>query len=272
MKNARPKRLRLDPEKRREAILDTAQALFRAQGWDNVSVADILDAAGLSKGGFYHHFSAKEDLLSALAQRVAERALTAGDKARRNAEGGAVARLNAFLAGSMRWQAENAEEIRVLIDILAHPGNDLLVQRMTHATRGAVVPELLALIGDGVADGAFDVVDAGVTAEIIFKLTQERGPVWADAVARASCGDFEGAVERLGARLRVEGAACDRLLGLSPGSVVLSHPANIRRLLTGLINVKADPSPKRNASVEACLSEDAPRTRTVGSTKSPRRR
>jgi AcrR family transcriptional regulator len=250
MKQAGSRRLRLDPEARREAILVSAQALFRSHGWDNVSVADILDAAGLSKGGFYHHFSAREDLLSALAQRVAERALAAGNEARRNAGGGAVARLNAFLAGSMLWQAENAGEIRVLIDILAHPGNDLLVQRLAQATRGVVIPELLAIIGDGLADGAFDVVDADVTAEIISNMTQDRGPVLADAVARASGGHFEVAVEQLDERLRIEGAACDRLLGLSPGSVVLSRPDNTRRLLTGLINVKTDLSTGQNASVE----------------------
>ena len=41
---------------RREQILRTAEALFYAQGYEQTSVQDILDAIGISKGGFYHHF------------------------------------------------------------------------------------------------------------------------------------------------------------------------------------------------------------------------
>ena len=37
---------------RRQAILDTAEALFFQRGYEETSVQDILDAMGLSKGGF----------------------------------------------------------------------------------------------------------------------------------------------------------------------------------------------------------------------------
>ena len=44
---------------RRQAILDTAEALFFERGYEETSVQDILDAMELSKGGFYHHFESK---------------------------------------------------------------------------------------------------------------------------------------------------------------------------------------------------------------------
>lgn len=46
----------------RERILDTAATLFRERGFDGVGVADVMKAVGLTHGGFYGHFSSKEDL------------------------------------------------------------------------------------------------------------------------------------------------------------------------------------------------------------------
>lgn len=46
----------------RERILDTAARLFRERGFDGVGVADVMKAVGLTHGGFYGHFSSKDDL------------------------------------------------------------------------------------------------------------------------------------------------------------------------------------------------------------------
>jgi TetR/AcrR family transcriptional repressor of nem operon len=48
----------------RRRILDEAGRLFRAKGFDAVSVAEVMKAAGLTHGGFYGHFSSKDDLVA----------------------------------------------------------------------------------------------------------------------------------------------------------------------------------------------------------------
>ena len=54
-----------------DRVLDVAGRLFRERGVDNVSVSDVMAAAGLTHGGFYGNFSSKADLVA----RAAERAL-----------------------------------------------------------------------------------------------------------------------------------------------------------------------------------------------------
>lgn len=57
--------MRLTKEKaaeNRSAILEAAGRLFRERGFDAVSVADLMDAAGFTHGGFYNHFPSKEAL------------------------------------------------------------------------------------------------------------------------------------------------------------------------------------------------------------------
>lgn len=50
-------------EQNRQRIVEVAAQLFRERGFDGVSVADLMGAAGLTHGGFYGQFSSKEDLM-----------------------------------------------------------------------------------------------------------------------------------------------------------------------------------------------------------------
>jgi AcrR family transcriptional regulator len=236
MKRTKPQemRRRMAPEDRRGAILDAAHALFMERGWEAVTIADVLQAAGISKGGFYHHFTAKEDLLTGIVSRMTEQGLAAVDTSCSQVTGDALAKLKAFLTGSVRWKAENIGEMRFFADVLTKPGNDILYRRAFDATAAAVVPVLEDIIAEGAAEGAFDVPDARLAAEMIIGLSHGRRQVLDEALAIAAAGDLDRATERLEARMRAEGTTCDRLLGLSPGTIPLSHPESYRRMLAGL--------------------------------------
>jgi TetR/AcrR family transcriptional repressor of nem operon len=59
----------------REKILEAAGRLFRERGFSEVSVAEIMQAAGLTHGGFYGHFKSKEDLIVQAAQAASAKVL-----------------------------------------------------------------------------------------------------------------------------------------------------------------------------------------------------
>lgn len=46
----------------RSAILESASRLFRERGFNDVGVAEIMQASGLTHGAFYGHFRSKADL------------------------------------------------------------------------------------------------------------------------------------------------------------------------------------------------------------------
>ncbi len=52
-------------QKTRERVLKEAAKAIRAQGPHKVGVAEVMAKAGLTHGGFYAHFSSKEDFLTA---------------------------------------------------------------------------------------------------------------------------------------------------------------------------------------------------------------
>ena len=61
-------------EPMRDRLLRVAVALFNKKGFRETTVGDIEEAAGLSRraGGFYRHFSSKEDVLVAAIEDMAE--------------------------------------------------------------------------------------------------------------------------------------------------------------------------------------------------------
>jgi TetR/AcrR family transcriptional regulator, transcriptional repressor for nem operon len=59
----------------RERILDAAAQLFREHGFEGIGVADLMKEAGLTHGGFYGHFSSKDDLIAQASARELTRSL-----------------------------------------------------------------------------------------------------------------------------------------------------------------------------------------------------
>ena len=60
---------RYDPEAAREDILDAAERLFAAKGFDGVSTAAIAKEAGVSQSQIHYHFDTKKKLWERVFQR-----------------------------------------------------------------------------------------------------------------------------------------------------------------------------------------------------------
>jgi AcrR family transcriptional regulator len=59
-------------EETRNHILKAAQRLFSTNGYDATGVAEICQAAGVSKGAFYHHFPSKQAVFLKLLENWLE--------------------------------------------------------------------------------------------------------------------------------------------------------------------------------------------------------
>src|SRR5947199_6514843 len=59
----------------RDRIVEAAAQRFRERGFEGIGVADLMKEAGLTHGGFYGHFSSKEDLIAEASARALARSL-----------------------------------------------------------------------------------------------------------------------------------------------------------------------------------------------------
>ena len=51
----------------KQDIMDAAWKLFTEQGYDETTIAQIIELSGNSRSTFYHHFRGKDELLFSLA-------------------------------------------------------------------------------------------------------------------------------------------------------------------------------------------------------------
>ncbi|MFI5029029.1 MAG: TetR/AcrR family transcriptional regulator [Solirubrobacterales bacterium] len=62
-------RARMSTDERREQLLGTGVELLGQRGHDEVSIEEIAEAAGVSKGLLYHYFPTKKDFILAALER-----------------------------------------------------------------------------------------------------------------------------------------------------------------------------------------------------------
>ena len=216
----RPKtRIVKPPAVRRAELIDCAQALFLRNGYEKTTINDVIEATGLSKGAFYHHFRAKEDLLEALAARFGQQALAGVAGLEADPPRNALERLNRLLAMGREWKIENLPALRAMFATLLRPENGVLYHRIVAAVFDALAPALSAIIEQGAHEGMFDVADVQTATDTLLWLAENRRAIAAQALDLAEAGDHAAAAQLIMRRVRAEEATVDRILGLPSPSV-----------------------------------------------------
>jgi TetR/AcrR family transcriptional regulator, transcriptional repressor for nem operon len=109
----------------REQIITAAARRFREHGFDGVSVAEIMKEVGLTHGGFYGHFSSKDELVALASLRAITEAIAKWQKVVDEAPGD---RLKTMVDFYLSLRHHNRPETGCLLAAL---GSDLSRQPST---------------------------------------------------------------------------------------------------------------------------------------------
>ncbi len=137
-------------EEKRQELLNAAEKLFCARGYEGTSVQDILTAAGMSKGGFYHHFASKEDVMKALCVRRAERAEAYTVELLASAST-PMERINAVLHGFMPLRREEIAFMAMLLPVIATPEGRAIAMTYQDVLEEVFLPMLTAEVASAAA-------------------------------------------------------------------------------------------------------------------------
>lgn len=219
-------------DERRSRILSCAEKLFYQKGYESTSVQDILDELHLSKGGFYHYFDSKLQLLEAL---TAQRTLAQREElARAAAEcpGDAVAQLNRLLALGLPWRAENMEFAGLILRVGYAQGSVQIRECVKQALLDNARPLLDDVIREGVEQGLFYTRYPEEIGELLLAIYANINDEIAAQLANSLTG--EGNISRLIDHLTVCRYAIEQLLGAPYGSIVLFDPLTLPEVLRAL--------------------------------------
>lgn len=155
---------------RRDSILNTAEQLFFNKGYDDTSIQDILDAMGISKGGFYHYFDSKGALLEAICRRR-----SAADIERIRAEllMGKLTptqKLNRLL-GALNIFARSEPRYTALVLKTGYIDGDVrFCDQLRRFMTDELNPMVDAVLREGMADGSFFIRNPGRLGRLMLML------------------------------------------------------------------------------------------------------
>ncbi|MDR7276038.1 TetR/AcrR family transcriptional regulator [Catenuloplanes atrovinosus] len=194
---------------RRDAFLDAAQRIIQTKGYEALSIQDVLDATGASKGAFYHYFGGKAALLDAIVARMVDQGA-----ARFPPPGGsALHRLDAVFGGLADFKAGQKDLIVAMIRVWMSDENAVVREHFRRRAIAAITPVLAEIIRQGAAEGVFAVTDPDATAAVFAAMV-----LGANEATTALIGEhatYEQVIDRLGAF----GTAFERVLGAAPGAL-----------------------------------------------------
>lgn len=139
-----------EADARKKEILDVAEELFAAKGYDGTSTTDILERVGIARGTLYYHFKSKEEILDALIDRTIQ-GMVQNIRAALSDKTTAPQKLVSFV-GATKIDSAIGKEIT---DYAHKPQNALMHQKIQSALLAVLTPIATEIIQEGINEGSF---------------------------------------------------------------------------------------------------------------------
>lgn len=154
-------------EESKKKIIDAAEKLFSENGYQATSIQDVLDVLGISKGGFYHYFETKMDLLAAVCNRRALTRYEEGIAYVRAMRGGAVEKLNAALRLMITIDRGTSSMLGTITELTLAAQDAAVRRELRLITLETVAPLIEEILDAGIREKQFTVRRAGEVARLI---------------------------------------------------------------------------------------------------------
>ncbi|MEP9402808.1 TetR/AcrR family transcriptional regulator [Sphingomonas sp. VNH70] len=164
-----PDRLDLSPvteEAGRDSFLRAATRLINELGYRGASVQRIASELNVTKGSFYHHLDAKDDLVTACYRRSFD-TITEAQRAADRAGGSHWQRLSSAIATLVDAQFADAGP---LLRTTALSGLPLSVRQAMVDRSNRIARRFAGTISDGIAEGSLRAVDPLVAAQALMAI------------------------------------------------------------------------------------------------------
>ena len=149
--------------KKRE-IVAIVEELFLEKGYEETTIDDILEKTGLSKGGFYHYFNSKEEVLSESINTLVQDVLIALESIISDDRLNALEKLKLFMKKKAEFQQPKKRFAKYLSRLMS---SDLALYKYYLALAKGFAEPLAKIIEQGKEEGIFSVPYPRETADIL---------------------------------------------------------------------------------------------------------
>jgi AcrR family transcriptional regulator len=152
----------------RSRLLEVSRDLFAEQGYEGTGVAEICEAAGVSKGAFYHHFQSKGTVLETIFQDWLASLEPALEQWRDEDRPVPDVLLSAAAARPVFAGSDRAR--RLLLELWSQTARDADLASVAREPYLRYQDELKTLLDRGVREGSLRRHDTGNAARILVSL------------------------------------------------------------------------------------------------------
>lgn len=139
-------RIMKEYDERRNEILDTAERLFHAKGYEKCTVNDILKEVAIAKGTFYYYFKSKEEVMDAVVSRYIDVVINRVDEVVKiESIGPEEKMLRVFMAMKINNQIDSS-----MLNEMHKAENALLHQKTLNQLVTALAPILTEVVEEGI--------------------------------------------------------------------------------------------------------------------------
>lgn len=206
---------------RREEFVDVATGLIMRQGYEGMSIQDVLDATGASRGAFYHYFAGKDALLSAVIARMVDDAWPMLEGIVADPSTPALDKFRGLFSSLANFKAERRELVIGILRVWLSDDNAIVREKWRDVSGERLVQLLIPILEQGRSEGTFHVTDPEADARVaVAVMLGANGDATRMYLARQ---DGSVTVDDVHRRLAAYSDAVERLLGLPAGSTPLAN-------------------------------------------------
>lgn len=215
---------------RRDAFVDAAIRLIQAKGYEQLSIQDVIDEVGASKGAFFHYFDSKAALLAAIVDRMVEFATRLVTPIAADPHLTALEKLQGVFDGIAQWKRAQPEfqpeAVSGLMRTWYSDENTVVVARLRATVATRLTPVLVDILRQGAADEEFSVGSPEGAASVLTSLILGLN----DVAIRLFIARRDGTVsfDAVIGTLAAYAEAFERILGIPPLSWPIVNETTVR--------------------------------------------
>lgn len=202
---------------RKQEILKIAMNLFSEKGYSQTTVNDIINSAGASKGGFYHHFKSKEEVIDSIIMDYVSETLELSNEIADDKSMNGFEKYKKLFLEVQKRRTQSRDRFAFLTKMFLREENILFRHRYTERILEITQPPFVKIIKQGKKEGHFKLGYPEEAAETIISF----GAIYQTKIARLmiTLPTHPDNLDQIIRIIHYMQNTIERILGVTPGSL-----------------------------------------------------
>ncbi len=205
-------------------ILDCAQRLIYTIGYENMSIQDITNDLGISKGAFFHYFSSKPALLESLLERTSEQGMKVVSPIVDDETLSPTQKLERIIQAGMLWKSGQKDYMMAILKVWYSDENAIVRQKMLTSSALHLGELLNRIFQEGIEKNVYHTSFPDMLGKLVYALMTQMSDSLGYILLRVNSdppGNGSAAMDEMDQVIRAYTDAIERILGAESGSIHL---------------------------------------------------